>query len=63
MCILIETVTDYEVSCFSIVLVVVVEEYVCLDAVNIAKYVGVWLKCEINISMHFSLLNFFVLFS
>ena len=41
MCILIETVTDYEVSCFSIVLVVVVEEYVFLDAVNIAFNVGV----------------------
>ena len=41
MFILIETVTDYGVSCFSIVLVVVFKEYVYLDGVNIALYVGV----------------------
>ena len=41
MYILIKTVTDHEVSCFSVVLVVVDEEYVCRDAVNIALYVGV----------------------
>ena len=38
---MIETVTDYEFTYFSFVLVVVIEEYVCLDAVNIALYVGV----------------------